>query len=154
MFCASVFFFLYTINTTAPAIAAITKTIITYIYQLLEPFVSFCLFCSVDELSLSVSVEVLLSNEEIKYTLHPRDTEMENIDKMVNCGDPSFGGVSHRCFLICTVFPHKFCADTKIMVHHIFRQISIGPVIYVTIYQCIFLFQKKFVFTVSSAFTV
>lgn len=27
--------------------------------------------------------------EVIKYTLHPRDSEMENIDKMLNCGDPS-----------------------------------------------------------------
>ena len=26
--------------------------------------------------------------EEIKYTLHPRDTEMENIEKMIHCGDP------------------------------------------------------------------
>ena len=25
--------------------------------------------------------------EEIKYTLHPRDCEMENIEKMINCGD-------------------------------------------------------------------
>ena len=25
--------------------------------------------------------------EEIKYTLHPRDTEMENIEKMIHCGD-------------------------------------------------------------------
>ncbi|MDE6635863.1 MAG: hypothetical protein K2K09_04565, partial [Lachnospiraceae bacterium] len=24
--------------------------------------------------------------EEIKYTLHPRETEMENIDKMITCG--------------------------------------------------------------------
>ena len=30
--------------------------------------------------------------EEIKYTLHPRKTEMENIDKMLGCGDPSLGG--------------------------------------------------------------
>ncbi len=35
--------------------------------------------------------------EEIKYTLHPRDTEMENIDKMINCGDPSFGGTMYGC---------------------------------------------------------
>jgi len=35
--------------------------------------------------------------EEIKYTLHPRDTEMENIDKMTNCGDPSFGGAMYGC---------------------------------------------------------
>ncbi len=26
--------------------------------------------------------------EEMKYTLHPRDTEMENIDKIISCGDP------------------------------------------------------------------
>lgn len=35
--------------------------------------------------------------EEIKYTLHPRDTEMENIDKMINCGSPSFGGAMYTC---------------------------------------------------------
>ena len=35
--------------------------------------------------------------EEIKYTLHPRDTEMENIDKMINCGDPAFGGAMYIC---------------------------------------------------------
>ena len=35
--------------------------------------------------------------EEIKYTLHPRATEMENIDKMINCGDPSFGGAMYGC---------------------------------------------------------
>ena len=35
--------------------------------------------------------------EEIKYTLHPRDTEMENIDKMLGCGDPSFGGAMYAC---------------------------------------------------------
>ena len=35
--------------------------------------------------------------EEIKYTLHPRDTEMENIDKMINCGNPSFGGAMYGC---------------------------------------------------------
>ena len=35
--------------------------------------------------------------EEIKYTLHPRLTEMENIDKMINCGDPSYGGAMYGC---------------------------------------------------------
>lgn len=35
--------------------------------------------------------------EEIKYTLHPRKTEMENIGKMINCGDPSFGGTMYSC---------------------------------------------------------
>ncbi|MCI8725750.1 MAG: transposase [Hungatella sp.] len=35
--------------------------------------------------------------EEIKYTLHPRRTEMDNIDKMINCGDPSFGGAMFAC---------------------------------------------------------
>ena len=35
--------------------------------------------------------------EVIKYTLHPRDSAMENIDKMLNCGDPSFGGAMYAC---------------------------------------------------------
>lgn len=35
--------------------------------------------------------------EKIKYTLHPRNSEMENIDKMINCGDPSFGGAMYGC---------------------------------------------------------
>ena len=35
--------------------------------------------------------------EEIKYTLHPRPAEMENIDKMINCGDPSYGGAMYGC---------------------------------------------------------
>jgi hypothetical protein len=35
--------------------------------------------------------------EEIKYTLHPRKCEMENINKMINCGDPSFGGAMYGC---------------------------------------------------------
>ena len=35
--------------------------------------------------------------EEIKYTLHPRNTEMENIDKMLGCGNPSFGGAMYAC---------------------------------------------------------
>lgn len=35
--------------------------------------------------------------EEIKYTLHPRSCEMENIEKMINCGDPAFGGAMYGC---------------------------------------------------------
>ena len=35
--------------------------------------------------------------EEIIFTLHPRKTEVENIDKMINCGDPSFGGAMYGC---------------------------------------------------------
>jgi Transposase zinc-binding domain len=35
--------------------------------------------------------------EVIQYSLHPRDVVMENITKMVNCGDPSFGGAMYGC---------------------------------------------------------
>lgn len=35
--------------------------------------------------------------EEIKYTLHPRDTEIENVDKMFLCADPSLGGAMYAC---------------------------------------------------------
>lgn len=33
--------------------------------------------------------------EQMKYTLHPRKTEMENIDKMINYSDPSFSGIMY-----------------------------------------------------------
>lgn len=35
--------------------------------------------------------------EVIKYSMHPRDVELENITKMINCGDPSFGGAMYVC---------------------------------------------------------
>lgn len=35
--------------------------------------------------------------EEIIYILRPRQAIVENIDRMINCGDPSFGGAMYRC---------------------------------------------------------
>lgn len=35
--------------------------------------------------------------EEILLTLHPRATEIENIDKMIKCGDPSYSGTMYAC---------------------------------------------------------
>jgi len=42
--------------------------------------------------------------EEIEYTLHPRASEIENIEKMINCGDPSLGGAMYG-------YPH--CGNLK-----------------------------------------
>lgn len=33
----------------------------------------------------------------MKYLLHPRDSVMDNIDKMISCGDPSHGGAVYGC---------------------------------------------------------
>lgn len=33
--------------------------------------------------------------EEIKYTTHPRPSVMDNIDRMIHCGDPSYGGAMY-----------------------------------------------------------
>ncbi len=35
--------------------------------------------------------------EEIIYILHPRDSVIENVDKMINCGDSAFGGALYGC---------------------------------------------------------
>lgn len=35
--------------------------------------------------------------EEMLYILHPRPVVVENVDKMINCGDPSFGGAMYGC---------------------------------------------------------
>ena len=42
--------------------------------------------------------------EEIEYTLHPRPIVMENVEKMINCGDPAYGGAMYGC-------PH--CGELK-----------------------------------------
>ena len=40
--------------------------------------------------------------EEMLYTLHPRDSIIENVDKMILCGDPAFGGAMYGCCLLYT----------------------------------------------------
>lgn len=35
--------------------------------------------------------------EELIYLLHPRQAVIDNVDKMINCGDPSFGGAMYGC---------------------------------------------------------
>ena len=35
--------------------------------------------------------------EEMLYILHPRQAVIDNVDKMINCGDPSFGGAMYAC---------------------------------------------------------
>lgn len=35
--------------------------------------------------------------EQIIYDLHPRSAVMENVSKMINCGDPAFGGAMYGC---------------------------------------------------------
>ena len=35
--------------------------------------------------------------EEMLYILHPRQAVIDNVDKMINCGDPSFGGAMFAC---------------------------------------------------------
>jgi hypothetical protein len=35
--------------------------------------------------------------EEMLYILHPRYAVIENVEKMINCGDPSYGGAMYGC---------------------------------------------------------
>ena len=35
--------------------------------------------------------------EEMIYTLHPRESVIENVEKMIHCGDASFGGALYVC---------------------------------------------------------
>ena len=35
--------------------------------------------------------------EEMLYILHPRKAVIENVNKMINCGDPSYGGAFYGC---------------------------------------------------------
>lgn len=45
---------------------------------------------------MNVLQKIFRDNYEIiQYTFHPRDVVMESIDKMINCGNPSFGGAMY-----------------------------------------------------------
>ena len=35
--------------------------------------------------------------EEMLYILHLRQAVISNVDKMIHCGDPSFGGAMYAC---------------------------------------------------------
>lgn len=35
--------------------------------------------------------------EEMLYILHPRQTVIDNVNRMLNCGDPSYGGTMYGC---------------------------------------------------------
>lgn len=44
-------------------------------------------------------LQVIFKNhyEEMLYILHPRKTVIDNVDKMINCGDSSYGGAFYGC---------------------------------------------------------
>lgn len=47
---------------------------------------------------MNILQKIFIENyEEIIYILHPRQAIVENIDRMINCGDPSFGGALYGC---------------------------------------------------------
>ncbi len=35
--------------------------------------------------------------EKMVYILHPRQAVIENVEKMIHCGDPSYGGALYKC---------------------------------------------------------
>ena len=42
--------------------------------------------------------------EEMLYILHPPKSVIENVDRMINCGDPSFGGAMYGCSKCCLLY--------------------------------------------------
>lgn len=47
---------------------------------------------------MNILQEIFKDNyEEFMLTTHPRQSVIENVDKMINCGDPSFGGAMYGC---------------------------------------------------------
>ena len=47
---------------------------------------------------MNILQEIFKDNyEQMVYILHPRASVIENVDKMINCGDPSFGGAMYGC---------------------------------------------------------
>lgn len=47
---------------------------------------------------MNILQEIFKDNyEQIQYILHPRDVVTENISKMIDCGNPSYGGAMYGC---------------------------------------------------------
>ena len=59
--------------------------------------VSFCFIFPHNSLMNILQKIIIDHYEEIKYTTHPRPSVMDNIDRMVHCGDPSYGGAMYGC---------------------------------------------------------
>lgn len=47
---------------------------------------------------MNILQEIFKDNyEQMIYELHPRQSVIENVERMINCGDPSFGGIMYGC---------------------------------------------------------
>lgn len=47
---------------------------------------------------MNILQEIMIDHyEEIEITCHPRDIVMESISKMIQCGDPKYGGTLYHC---------------------------------------------------------
>ena len=59
--------------------------------------VSFCVFFLHNSL-MNILQKIFTDHfEEMLYIQHPRDSVIENVEKMIHCGDPSFGGTMYAC---------------------------------------------------------
>ena len=58
--------------------------------------------------------------EEMLYILHPRKSVIENVDRMINCGDPSFGGAMYGCSTCGTLNSGTFALAIFLCVKHKF----------------------------------
>lgn len=53
---------------------------------------------------MNILQEIFKDNyEQLLYELHPRKSVIENVDRMINCGDPAFGGAMYGCSSCCTL---------------------------------------------------
>ena len=51
--------------------------------------------------------------EEMLYILHPRQAVIDNVDKMINCGDPAFGGAMYACSKCGNLKFVPFCCKSR-----------------------------------------
>lgn len=59
--------------------------------------VSFCAFFLHNSI-MNILQQIFTDHyEEMIYTLHPRSSVIENVDKMIHCGNPAFGGAMYGC---------------------------------------------------------
>ena len=64
--------------------------------------------------------------EPIIYKLHPRPAVIENVNKMIHCGDPSYGGAMYGC-LHCGNLKQRFLRSIQDWQHSILLSFGYDP---------------------------
>ena len=75
---------------------------------------------------MNILQSIFTDYEPIIYKLHPRPSVIENVNKMIHCGDPSHGGAMYGC-PHCGNLKKRFLRSIQDWQHSILLSFGYGP---------------------------